>query len=627
MTIKRIQTVISPDILDTIGRSFKFRHGKGIAEWLKNALDSYLRLRADNKESLRGSWPVLINILDGGNALPGPNLVVVDFGGTTFESVREFLLTWGDTTAATHGGKYATTKVTGGHGNGGKFYMREMWKDGARFCTWRNGHITSLVVDRAKPGTTGYWEAQDDACPDWKKALEHALPLAEGLGGAEKIIEQLTKLHPQIRKELEAGKRGFTIIAGKRAVQLWSSNDVVKGKKWDYQKLVDEIRGASQAKRPIRELVITILVNGASALVRFEPEKIPLDAEWPERKLELSGNVIGVSKPHAGTLKLQKAEHSLVGRLSDHNVVTVFDSDKNPIASYRLKELPVPSTAMTTFFLGELILDFSGLSEFVENDREKLVLNKRTSQILDWVGDQVAQLASDIEESEKAKHAKAGFSVASVLNKALNQHAQRFLQEIQTEIMVNYIEDPAGGGPGSEGDGTGYSGGKGGGGGDRGSGGGSGKGGTKETSGDSGKSRRPQFPRVLLSAYDPDPSDPKGGTKILTKAHPPLWQDDSDRRQNVYWINTDHPFASETLLRGGPNGSPFKTHQLFMFRDVVQREALRMLQKREAEIAIDRMETELDDYSNRFLSELSYELVEGLLGSKIAVKKGGSKAS
>ncbi len=39
---RKIKTRISPDILDTIGKSFKFKHGKGIAEWLKNSLDQYL---------------------------------------------------------------------------------------------------------------------------------------------------------------------------------------------------------------------------------------------------------------------------------------------------------------------------------------------------------------------------------------------------------------------------------------------------------------------------------------------------------------------------------------------------------------------------------------------------------
>src|SRR5687768_5145967 len=132
----RIPTVISPDLLDTIGRSFRFRHNKGIAEWLKNSLDSYLRLRQNDHESRSGSWPVLLNMIDGHRRSVGPNLVLIDFGGTTFDSVQSFFLNWGLHSAATHGGSAAGASVTGGHGNGGKFYMREMWSRGARFLTW-----------------------------------------------------------------------------------------------------------------------------------------------------------------------------------------------------------------------------------------------------------------------------------------------------------------------------------------------------------------------------------------------------------------------------------------------------------------------------------------------------------
>ena len=77
-----IPAKISSDILDTLGRSFKFKHAKGIAEWLKNSLDQYLRLRTNGQEPRSGSWPVILNLMDGQSAKNGPNLAVIDFGGT-----------------------------------------------------------------------------------------------------------------------------------------------------------------------------------------------------------------------------------------------------------------------------------------------------------------------------------------------------------------------------------------------------------------------------------------------------------------------------------------------------------------------------------------------------------------
>jgi hypothetical protein len=124
------------------------------------------------------------------------------------------------------------------------------------------------------------------------------------------------------------------------------------------------------------------------------------------------------------------------------------------------------------------------------------------------------------------------------------------------------------------------------------------------------RARRLRFPRVLLSGRDEDPARAgTGESKILTERHPPLHQDDEDRRHNVWWINTMHPFAQAALKNGGSEGKAFRSYQLFMFRDVVQREALRMRQQRQAELDLSTIENELDDYSNRFLAALPEELL------------------
>lgn len=131
----------------------------------------------------------------------------------------------------------------------------------------------------------------------------------------------------------------------------------------------------------------------------------------------------------------------------------------------------------------------------------------------------------------------------------MNKHAQKFLQQIQAEILVNYVSDPTGGGLGSDGDDTGGtkqgSGGKGKR--DHGKGGGEGSGGDKETDGKEKKVNRSKYPRILLSGYDSDPAKDNLETKDLTDRHPPLHQDDVDRLYNVWWLNTSHPFADKAI--------------------------------------------------------------------------------
>lgn len=196
--------------------------------------------------------------------------------------------------------------------------------------------------------------------------------------------------------------------------------------------------------------------------------------------------------------------------------------------------------------------------------------------------------------------------------------------------MVDFLDDPIGGGDGDDEIGTGSigdkpvlvesngSGGDGGGSGPErpGDGGRQDTPGQVETPGDGKKRRRPRFPEVLLSGFDPDPSREDGETRHLTDRHPPLYQADDDRAFNIWWLNTTHPFASQAIKREGAKGPWFKSYHLFMFQQMVQHESLRLLQRRETELALDTVEAELMKYADQFLSALPMDLVDALLGMR-----------
>lgn len=612
---KRIQAEISPDILDTIGKTFKFKHPKGIAEWLKNSLDQYLRLVAVGKESRTGSWPVYLCLINGTTKSTGPNLALIDFGGTSYTNVKSFFLLWGSRSAASHGGAN-NASVTGGHGNGGKFYMREMWRNGARMTTWRDGSNTSLVVEKNKDGTTGYWE-KENVVLSWRQSLQDALSATDGLGGADKIIEYLEKHEPTLVQEMDNNQRGFTAVIGRRAHQMQAANDVVSGGNWNTQKLLEEIRAASQARRPIRELAISVFVDGDIKTNRLQPETIEDDPSWVVETLELPLSVLedATLKEGAtdvGTVTLMKSGSLLTGRLKDHNSVFVSDARGNPIAYYPISEIPLPATTLAGFLHAELKLTFPNTDDLVENDRERLVKTPTTSAILAWIGERFAERVQVIEDAQKAAKSNNNLQIASILNEHLNNHAKEFLKELETMILVDVVTDDKGGGAGKSGSGTGHGDGKSSSKGDSGQGGTEGEGGSLEVPGATESVKRSRFPQVLLSSSDMDPANP-GKTKDLTDRHPPLYQDDSDKRFNIWWINTSHTFALEAMKRGGAKGAPFRNHHLFMFRDVVQREALRLVQRREAELGIDVVETELDKISDMFLGNLPISLVAELL--------------
>ena len=610
---ERIRTQISHDVLDQIGRDFKFNHGKGIAEWLKNSLDAYIdrRARSTELEPESGGWPVHLHLFD------GPHLALMDFAGATHQDVEDFLLNWFSTEAAARGGRAEGSALTGGHGNGGKFYMRQMWKNNARFCTWLDGRVSSLVVDDASDGTCGYWEYQAAELP-WQMALGLAF---DGAALSSTDIQNFVNQYdPQMLRDLEAGRRGFTVVLGRRAEQILSSNDVVAGSRWIRDKLLESLRAAPASHRPLHELTIRVAHNGNLGTERLEPERINEDPAWQVRRIELPMSLARSDAPEvqialsadqqtvAGELVIRKAASPLTGRKRARNTVLVFDSSSNPVGSFPMAELHAGSTDHTRFLFCELHLQFTEIEEHVENDRESFRRTPQIEALRNWlrthIGECVALLDEELRETQRQRQLAA----TSRLNRMLNQYAQSFLRELETEVFVDWRDEEGGGEGGDRGSGEGQ------GGSGTGSGGGSGEGGGRmDEPGSTKRVRRPRYPRILISGADPDPAMQDGATRLLLSGHPPIHQNETDVAYNVWWINSSHPYASEALARGGPSGTTWREYHLFMFRDIVQIEHLRMLRRHDAEMSLDQVEIELIQRSSDFLSRLTQQLAEAVL--------------
>src|SRR3989338_2454357 len=121
---------IDDHLLDIIGREFKFDHEKGLAEWLKNSVDAYLRTNVPDSEQF-----IIFRFTDGSK--DDGVLECFDFIGMTETDIEKAFIRWGDPEAAKRG---LNRRVYGGHGNGGKFYMRQMF-DSSHFITYKKGAI------------------------------------------------------------------------------------------------------------------------------------------------------------------------------------------------------------------------------------------------------------------------------------------------------------------------------------------------------------------------------------------------------------------------------------------------------------------------------------------------------
>ena len=611
----RIPTKISPDVLDQIGRDFKFNHAKGIAEWLKNSLDAYLVRRHNGDERSSGLWPVHLHLINGLGRRSGPNLAVMDFCGTTYADVEGFLLNWFDTSAAQRGSRADLASLTGGHGNGGKFYMREMWERGARFCTWLDGNVTSLIVDHASDGTCGYWEYQNEPC-SWHRALEVAYA---DVGLSSYDIEEFAgSIDPHLINELDNGFRGFSVVAGLSGKQIWTANDVVSVKRWKPEKLIEAVRDAPAAHRPLREIMIRVAVDGKLVLPHLRPGEVDEDPAWPMRECQMP---VALTHPDGGSnrirfdvggavqgglLTIRKAVSPLTGRRRLLNQITVFDPGGNPVGSFPITDLAAGSADHTAFLFGDLAVDFKEIEQFVENDRESFRRTPQVEAIRLWIRDQLSMLVDDMENEAHAIERERNLEKAVHLNQLLNDYARKFLQQLESEVFIDWLDEP-GGGEGGMGIDDGSRGGTGG----QGGGNEDDSGGRKDEPGTEQRVRRSRFPRILLSGHDGDPASPSH-TRELTAGHPPIYQNEQDQRYNVWWINTSHPYAREAFAKG-VSSNAWKEYHLFMFRDVVQIEHLRLLQRRDADMELDLLENELIRRSGDFLASLTRELAEEVL--------------
>jgi hypothetical protein len=146
--------VFADEFLDIIGNPFGSDHAKGLAEWIKNSADAYNR-ETDSKG--RELYPDQLQHIY--LRIHGKQPLIyecIDFVGMTKEDINKAVKRWGDPKAASRGKK---GDFLGGHGNGGKLYMRQMFKT-AQFITYRNGRLNIFGFDTK--GRYGFGEGFED---------------------------------------------------------------------------------------------------------------------------------------------------------------------------------------------------------------------------------------------------------------------------------------------------------------------------------------------------------------------------------------------------------------------------------------------------------------------------------
>ncbi len=411
------KNIIHDHLLDIIGAEFRFDHAKGIAEWLKNSMDAYRRFDVPDAEQY-----VVYRFKDGEK--DDASIECIDFVGMTEEDIIQAFKVWGDPEAAKRGLK---KRMYGGHGNGGKFYMRQMF-DHSFFITYRNGYLNIF----------GFNEKQKYGFADGYKNDKIKPEEALRLANIDSII-----FPSDVKKKILKSKTGFTVVKGLAPSGMKNKIKV--------NKIIEKFRNHPQARRILARANVSVIHNDKYVYDFLRSEEVPSMKGFEEPKIipipeklnlkEGESTEIKLAIPpkfSIGKLTLRTSEEALSGggRLGDLNRID-FLGEIGVIASYQMSEFGVTAFPQANFIYGECecpILENSE-EDCVKNDRTKLVENDLTRTLLAWVADQVDQLAAEISKKEQKERSEQEKKLSSAYNEVLNRWKDKFMKKVFSEIF------------------------------------------------------------------------------------------------------------------------------------------------------------------------------------------------
>jgi len=610
--IQEESNVFDDALLDLISRIYS--HEQGLSEWLKNAVDAYLRENIPDEKKL-----VVFQFID--KKIKKPVIECIDFIGIDKKDIIERFKRWGDVKAAQ--GKLKEVKTFGGHGTGGKFYMRD-WFNESYLISYKSG---KLNIFGFKPNKKyGFLKGYEDK----EVTPEFAIRFAN--------IENNPFLK-NIEQGIVNGEKGFTVVRGVEPRGVKNEINV--------KRICEQFKNHPQALRILNRIKAPVIYNGETVYDRLIPDKIKAKPGFEKPLVFLNQKLNSKLILHTSEIALERG-----GRLGDLNRIDIV-GELGVLASYSVLELGVSTFPQAAFIYGEC--ECPAMEKHTQLLRGKLEDNSETRALLEWIREQIDLFASSVAEEEKIKQEELEREIASNYNEYLNKWKNKFMPRIFGELLGSLSGRGKGGIRGKKkkkleipphgfdfsspiakiplnvespltlkiltekiplgslitassdepdieivnpqivlnpnevktvnGKETAvvnfYTLGK-----------------SLEAVGTviaqtgelttppvkveviegigSGKSGN--YPRVLLSGLDDDPLDP-GKKVILEPRHPVVYQRPQDFKKGIYWINTVSPLAQAVLKKRGTNSIEWRNYLFQRYIDIFAKEALYKLEK------------------------------------------------
>lgn len=492
-------------------------HKKGIPEWLKNADDSYTRHEEFDKVDF-STIPILLNFSK-------EVVMCLDFGGADGETMIEHIPFYGSPQASTHGKKMTSKTVSGGHGNGGKYYALSQFKE-CQVISYFNKKLSMLTLK----GDGDYTNFKNFDCSPYeviKLIGADEMPYFETTG--KELFEKMNK-----------GELNLFCWRGIKPKDIRPVSN-----KTHLSKLVDSIANHPQARSALRSRKVDVLWRGELFWPSLKPNQIEVDTSFGTKEFPLPKEIEGYefNNDHKSVLRVTLSKNILTGDHSSLNILEIDANGRN-VAYYDL-----PSFSLDKGYARYLVAhidcpDLKSIHKCISNDRVQLKEKEVSSVFLSWCREKIQEVIDLLREKEKVDtEGKNKEELGSFLNEALDEFSdlleeEDILKKIydsqgqEKGIVTVSTNDPGYGGENKL----------------KKKGGGKRKGGEEQREDKSSEKKGKSSIKILVSNHDSDPLNP-GNKYNMIEREPILNQRVQDIPHGIWWINSQKKYIKNLEVK------------------------------------------------------------------------------
>jgi len=390
-------------------------HENGLAEWPKNSADAYVR--ADTSPDKR----VIVLVFDYAHRHRAPSIGCLDFVGMTSYQIEEFFRKWADPDAARAG--TAIRDLQGGHGNGGKAYMVQMFEDysllhtvkgqtGCRYGVPAGSYRFGYVPNRRA--------GRDFPVPDLRQELDTVLA---------DVGLRYGSLPTAARRSFD-GATGFTFVRGVNPRQYGRSVPV--------RRLLDRIVNYHQMVTTLQLCQVFAIVNGRLhnggrplSLPEIppiegaeEPREVPIPEMLRDPFSESDVSTTENGRYPVGRLILRTSDTDMrrAPRRFRHNIQ--IKAQSGFIAIFEMTDLVQSYYGYRIY--GECELET--LEQYKTNERVELADCPLKRAVKEWVTRQIERYAEEFETRDHRRYSQDEASALTSMNAALDEWKNQFLE-------------------------------------------------------------------------------------------------------------------------------------------------------------------------------------------------------